>query len=130
MTPETIDLLRNLSAPLLESPLPWESLSPEQQNAFRLLMPDPTFTNDQREYINLWWLPVTPEQVQEIKLLCPTGSVYPGREDLEGNLFVCSDLLSDALDGRRLAALLPILQMLPLTYKLPEEWPVPEPEEQ
>ncbi len=128
MTPEQIDLLRDLSAPLVENPLPWSALSPEQQNAFRLLMPDPTFTDDQRECVNLWWLPVTPEQVQELKPLCPAGSEYPGREDIEENLFLSSDLLSDALDGRRLAALLPILQTLPLTYKLPEEWPVPDPE--
>ncbi|HWL53875.1 MAG TPA: hypothetical protein VNQ90_15655 [Chthoniobacteraceae bacterium] len=132
MTPEEIDLLRDLSAPLVENPLPWSELSSEQQSAFRLLMPDADtgFTEEQRTWINLWWLPVSAEQAADIKAKAPTGNQYPGREDIHGDLFVSVDLLSDALDGGRLAALLPILETLPLTYKPPEEWPQPIPEEQ
>ncbi|HWL54268.1 MAG TPA: hypothetical protein VNQ90_17645 [Chthoniobacteraceae bacterium] len=129
MTPEEIDLLRDLSAPLVEHPLPWSGLSGEQQAAFRLLMPRPTFTDEQREWVSLWWLPVTVQQVADINAVVPAGNQYPGREDLDGDLFISVDLLSDALDSGRLAALLPILQSLPLTYKLPEEWPVPDLEE-
>lgn len=40
--------------------------------------------------------------------------------------FIGADLLSDALDGRRLSALLPILETLPLTYVETIEWPVVE----
>lgn len=125
MTPEQIELLQELSAPLVENPLPWTDLSAEQQAVFRLLLPDPVFTDDQREWINLWWLPVTPQQIADIKTLIPSGNEYPGREDVNGDLFLSCDLLSDALDGGRLAELLPILETLPLTYKLPEDWPTP-----
>ncbi|HWL51757.1 MAG TPA: hypothetical protein VNQ90_04940 [Chthoniobacteraceae bacterium] len=132
MTPEEIDLLRGLSAPLVENPLPWSGLSDEQQSAFRLLMPDADtgFTEEQRTWISLWWLPVSRKEVDDLNALCPENTVIASRQDLDGDLFISVDLLSDALDGGRLAALLPILHSLPLSYQLPEAWPQPEPLEE
>lgn len=126
MTPEDVELLRSLSAPLVESPLPWSELSPEQQSAFRLLMPSPFFAPEQRGWIDLWWLPVTEGVIVDLNALCPANTLLSGRVDLEGNFFVSVDLLSDALDGGRLAALLPMLEALPLTYKAPEDWTMEE----
>ncbi len=126
MTPEEVDLLRELSAPLVADPLPWGGLTFEQQSAFRLLMPGPSFTSDQRGWIDLWWLPVTEESLADLNALCPANTALSGRVDVEGNLFVSVDLLSDALDGGRLAALLPALETLPLTFKATEEWPMEE----
>lgn len=130
MTAEQIDAIVSASAPLVESPLPWSDFSPEQQDVFRLLMPQPSFDSDQRFYLSLWWLPVSAEEIEGLNSLCPPGTAIVGREDGEGGLWVCADLLSDALDGRRLSALLPILETLPLTYRPPEMWPEPKEEEE
>lgn len=128
MTAEQINLVVSFSAPLVDNPLPWSSLSPEQQDAFRLLMPAPSFDADQRFYLSLWWLPVTPEQLDQLNALTPPHMVIQARE-AEGQLYIGADLLSDALDGRRLSALLPILETLPLNYRPPETWPVTDTEE-
>jgi hypothetical protein len=124
LTLEQIDEMVTLSAPLVENPLPWSDLSPEQQTAFRLLMPDPSFTNEQRFWLGQWVLAVTPEQVEAINALMPPNNVVSARESVDGALYVGADLLSDALDGRRLAALLPTLETLPLTFAETIAWPV------
>lgn len=131
MTQEQIETLIELSAPLVDSPLPWSQLSAEQREAFRWLMPEPGvgFDEDQRFYLNRWWLPVTPEQVGELNSLMPPNSRVAPRLDGDGNQWLCADLLSDAADDGRLAALWPILSELPLTYRTPEMWPVEDDEE-
>lgn len=123
LTQEQIDGMVALSAPLVAAPLPWTDLSPEQQGAFQLLMPDPSFDDIQRFYLGLWVLSVTSQQVDDLNALMPPGSVIEPRV-AENSLFVNADLLSDALDGRRLAALLPVLETLPLTYAETVTWPV------
>lgn len=128
MTAEQINLIVTLSAPLVGNPLPWEGLSPEQKGAFQLLMPSPSFDADQRFYLSLWWFPVAPEQLDQLNALTPPHMVIQARE-AEGQLWIGADLLSDALDGRRLAAILPILETLPLTYRPAETWPVTDTEE-
>lgn len=126
LTQEQMDLMVLLSAPLVENPLPWVSLSPDQQDAFRFLMPNPSFGSLQRHFIGLWVLPVTPEQVEDMNGLMPPNSVIAPRAAADGRLFVGADLLSDALDGKRLSSLLPILETLPLTYVEIISFPEPE----
>lgn len=126
LTQEQIDGMVALSAPLVGNPLPWTDLSPEQQAAFRLLMPDPAFDDTQRFYLGLWAFPVTTEQVDALNNLMPAHHVIAPRAAESGALFIGADLLSDALDGRRLSALLPILETLPLTYAPGIVWPEEE----
>ena len=91
-------------------------LSPEQLamvvEAFR---PDDRygFSSDQMQWIRKWWLDCTDTELQGITAT-------------NGRRYVCADLLSDALEGRRLAHLLPTLETLVLTFE-PE---FPEPEEE
>lgn len=129
MTPEIIQALIDASAPLVANPLPWSELSPEQQGVFRALMPQPSFTPDQREWLSLWWLPVTQEQVDGYNALLPANTRLAPREDIHGNLFLSVDVLSDVLDNGRLSVLATVLDDLPLTYKATEEWPLSDPEE-
>lgn len=126
LTQEQMDLMVELSAPLVENPLPWLELSPDQQDAFRFLMPNPSFGDLQRHFIGLWVLPVTSGQVDDMNALMPPNSVIAPRVAEDGRLFVGADLLSDALDGRRLSATLPVLEALPLTYAETVTWPVEE----
>lgn len=128
LTQEQMDLMVELSAPLVENPLSWLGLSPNQQNAFRFLMPDPSFDDTQRHYLGLWMLEISPEQLDDANALMPPNSVIFPRVAEDERLFVGADLLSDALDGRRLSALLPILETLPLTYVDTITFPEPETE--
>lgn len=127
MTLDTEQLIA-LSAPLVETPLPWSALSYDQREAFRTLMPRPSFTAEQRTWLALWWLPVDETVLQDLNTLAPVNTRFTSRPDLDGQHYVSADLLSDALDGGRLAALLPILSALPLTYRTAEDWPLVEPE--
>lgn len=131
LSQEQIDAMIALSAPLVENPLPWSSLSEEQKGMFLLLMPQPEagFNEVQRFYLSLWWLPVTSEQLDEVNTLCPPNTAIAPRLDAEGNRYIGADLLSDALFGGRLSALEPLLTTLPLTYRQAETWPVPVEEE-
>ncbi len=129
LTEQQIEEMVALSAPLMENPLPWVELSQEQQAAFRLLMPQPSFDSVQRHFLSLWWLPFPSELIDDLNAGCPTGTQIVPREDGDGGLWLSADLLSDALDGRRLSALLPILETLPLIYRPAETWPVAEEDE-
>ena len=124
LTQDQIDGMVALSAPLVAHPLPWADLSPEQQGAFRLLMPDPAFDDIQRHYLGLWVLPVTSQQVDDLNALMPANSGIAPRAAEDGTLWIGADLLSDALDGRRLSPLLPMLETLPLPYAETITWPV------
>jgi hypothetical protein len=124
---QQIETMIALSAPLVEHPLPWAELSPEQEAAFRVLLPLPGvgFDATQREWLSLWWLPVTPEGLAALNALMPPHHVLAAREDTESNLWLSADVLSDAIDGGRLAALWPLVSALPLNYRPVESWPVP-----
>jgi|GEM_PF-5688749 len=123
MTQEEEQIMQQASAAMVDTPTPWASLTPLQQLIFRGLMPQPSFTPQQHEYISRWWLPLSNQQLSDINALCPADTRVEGREDGHGQLYVSCDLLSDALDGGRLWALLPLLETMPLTYLLPEAWP-------
>jgi hypothetical protein len=126
MTEEQQQLLIEASAPLLINPQPWVELSQELKELFYLLFPRPSFSDEQRYWLQFWWLPVTNEIVDQLNALCPPMTQVSTRVDVEGNQFIPASLLSDAVDGRRLSMLLPILQLLPLAYKAEEDWPIPE----
>lgn len=128
MTPEEISAITAAGDLLRANPMPWEDL-PQEASAVlaAALMPAPSFTLEQRGYLNLWWLPVSQEGLSALNALCPPDTILTARAQVDGSLYLNADLLSDALEGGRLAALLPILKTMTLTYFLPEDWPVSSP---
>lgn len=125
MTPEQLQHLRDLTAPLTTTPAAYADLSPELQNAMMAMVGSPSFSPEQREYLSYWWLAVTPEQADEINSLCPPHTQYPPRAAENGDLYLGSDMLTDAIPGRPLEALWPILTTLPITWYELIEWPAP-----
>lgn len=97
------------------TPARWATLTEDQQallvHAFR---PHPIhgFDTEQMDWIRRWWLDCTDTDIE-------------GVTATDGRRYVCADLMSDALEGRRLAHLLPTLQGLVLVYQ--PEFPQPEP---
>lgn len=126
MTQEQTDLLIKLSAPLVATPKSWLELSEAQRDVFMLLLPSNSFTEEQYYWLSFWWLKSSVEELAALNSLCPPNTTITGREHIHGDIYVSCDLLSDALYGGSLSALLPILETLPITFKPAEEWPVSE----
>ena len=103
MDTQILDLGTHLRA----TPSRWIDLTAEQQAlliaAFR---PHPRygFVPEQMDWIRRWWLDCTDTDLS-------------GVTALNGRRYVCADLLSDALEGRRLAKMLPTLKVLTLVYQ-------------
>ena len=129
MTEQQQAALMKAAAPLVETPTAWKDLGDEMRGLFMLLFPQPSFTPEQRFWVSRWWLPVTDEQLAALNEAAPSNTRIAAATALDGKQYVSCDLLSDAINGRRLAALLPILEALPLHYLPPEAWPEPEPTE-
>ncbi len=130
MTPEQLAAIVAVGDSIRANPVSWDGLSASDRATLEAaLMPEPSFQPIQREYLSRWWLPVTAPQLAALNAACPADTCITGRAQTGGQLYVCADLLSDALRGGRLAALLPVLRTLTLTYFLADEWPVPDPEE-
>ena len=130
MTDEQQAALMEAAAPLIETPTAWRDLSDELRGLFMLLFPAPSFTAAQRFWVARWWLPVTSEQLAALNEAAPSNTRIAAATALDGNRYVSCDLLSDAINGRRLSSLLPVLETLPLTYLPPEAWPEPESNDQ
>jgi hypothetical protein len=126
MTEQQQAELIKAAAPLVENPTAWRDLGDEARGLFMLLFPRPSFTEEQRFWLSRWWLPVDDETIAALNEAAPRNTSIHASTDLAGDRFVSADLLSDAIDGRRLSALLPILETLPLHYRPPEAWPQPE----
>lgn len=130
MNVEDLEAVEALIAYLVEvEPTAFSELTPEQEDAFRLLMPLPKFDADQRHFLARLWLQVTSEQIDDINASMPAGRRVSGVAYDEEQLFLGADLLTDALDGRSLSSILHIIETLPLTYIKPEKWPQPDSEE-
>ena len=126
MSPEEIAAITATGDALRAAPRPWSALTAQEQATLRqALMPDPSFTPDQLDYLHRWWLPVTADQLAALNAAAPERMDIAPRSDSTGQPYVSADLLSDALDGRRLAALLPVLSNLVLTYEEAIQWPSP-----
>lgn len=128
LTPEQIDEMVAESAPMVpwEDRRCWFELSAKQEECFRWLMPNPCFTDEQRFWLGKWVLPVDTETLDELNGLMPPNNVIAPRVAEDETLWINADLLSDALDDRRLSAALPVLGTLPLTYVHTIVWPQPE----
>lgn len=124
MTPEQLTAIVAVGDSIRANPVSWDALAaPARATLEAALMPEPSFVPLQRDYLSRWWLPVTAPQLAALNAACPADTVLIGRPQTGGQLYVCADLLSDALQGGRLAGLLPVLRTLTLTHFLPAEWP-------
>jgi len=132
MTEQQTAMLIELSAPLVAEPKSWAELTEEQQEAFRWLLPEPGigFSDEQRYWLNFWWLPVSAEDVSALNELMPANHRLSARADADGNLWLNSDVLSDAIDGGPWAAIWSTVSTLPLTYRAEESWPSPKEEDE
>lgn len=104
------------------NPRAWSELSANEQTVLRAIMPQPSFTPLQRAWMATWWMACTAEQVAELNATTDGMRIEP-REDVNGNLFVGADLLSDALDNRTISECLPILEQMTLHRKADSDWP-------
>lgn len=124
MTPEEIEAAQQASADMVENPTPWSELTPLQQSIFRSLLPQPSFSPEQREYLNRWWMPFSQEEIDIINSSSPTWMKFSGKEK-DGQLYLCCDILSEGvLENGPLSSIMSLLGSKPLTYILPEEWEV------
>lgn len=109
---------------LVTTPRPWVDLDVEEKGEFQVKMPKRSFTDDERAYMHKWWLAVTYKQVEELNALATDRHIAP-RADVNGDLFICADILSDALDNGRLKDCMEILSSLTIVRKQDADWPKP-----
>jgi hypothetical protein len=83
------------------------------------------FNPAQSAFLRRWWLVCHPETEAAINAL-PHPSKVKSVTAADGRTLLSADLLSDALNGRRLADALPLLQGLTLVCD--PTFPAPEPE--
>ena len=128
VTPEQIlaigDALRAEPTNYVDMPTEWQDAL---TNAMR---PDAVhgFTQQQAAWIYSWVLKVTPAQLTQLQALHPRQ--YVAREDIDGKRYLSAALLTDAMEGRRLAAAAPILTALTLYHIADLDWPAPTTEEE
>jgi len=128
MTEEQIQSLVALGKSLESSPASWSQLSEmEQQFLEMLLMPRPSFAEEQRQWIRQWWLAVDDSDLDAMNAALPPMHRVSAIETIHGEKVVSCDLLSDSKSGQTYAAIRPILETLPLVRRLPEDFPQPEP---
>lgn len=113
-----------LSAPLVDDPVSWSDLSLEQENAFRMLLPQEGFGFNpvQCHFIRLWWLPVNEVTLDEINQKCPSNFIIPGIKDINDQIWISADLLSDAIDDGPLKSTWDIISNIPMNYKPDQFW--------
>lgn len=125
MSPEQINAVTAVGDSLRADPRPWNELTAFETAVLKGgLLPRPCFSDDQRAYLQLWWLEATAAQITALNKLCPPDTQITGRDGGDGKLYLSADLLSDALEGGRLKDLLPPLSTLTLAYRLPDTWPI------
>ena len=101
---------------LRANPQPFASLPAQVQSGIvAFFEPDAEdgFTPPQSAFLRRWWLVCQPDTEAAINAH-PHVSKVKAVTDADGRTLLSADLLSDALNGRRLADALPILQGLTL----------------
>jgi len=84
------------------------------------------FNADQSVFLRRWWLVCQTDTEAAINAL-PHSTKVKAVTDADGRTLLSADLLSDALNGRRLADALPLLQGLTLVCD--PAFPEPRPED-
>jgi hypothetical protein len=131
MTEQDMQNLMAIADSLQAQPLSWDDLPEEyKQTVIALLEPKPSFTPEQVDFLQRWWMEVDDEKLAAINADMPEGNVVQPRTDTEGKRFISADLFTDVvLPGSRLEPILSHLLGLTLVYRPAETWPVSEGEE-
>lgn len=126
MTPEQLELKTLLDA----QPIAWVNFAPDQRSLLReTLRPDGPFTEAQRELLRDRWLPVTETQLAEARSLLPQRTGIHAIADIDGDLWLSADLLTDCMEpSDTYAAIAPILAVLPITLLDGDRFPQPQEE--
>jgi hypothetical protein len=125
MTPEQIETITAIGDALRSQPMSWDQI-PEgmKETVIEIMRPNPSFTPEQRAFLNHWWLEVDADDVDAINDLMPENHVVSPRIDTNGGLWVSADLFTDAVDeGSRLNSILPLLLGRALHYHEEDFWP-------
>lgn len=107
------------------SPIAWMNCTPGQRSLLReTLRPDGPFTPEQQELLRDRWLPVTENQIAQMRSLLPTHTDVNPIADIDGELWLSADLLTDCMDGAdTYNAIAPILATLPITLVSRDRFP-------
>lgn len=130
MTEQERAMIVAIGDALRANPISWEQIDQQTMaTVIAIMEPRPTFTPEQRGFLDHWWLEVNDEQLAEINAKLPSHNVVSPRLDNEGSKWISADLFTDAaLPGKRLYAILPELLSLALYYHEDDSWPVMESE--
>lgn len=117
--------LTEIGDALRANPMCWRDVPDEMKTVVRdALLPRGAFTDEQRSFLSLWFLSVTPEDVTAINAALPDGTRVSPIALNDGSLALGSDLLSD--DDTTSATYAParsILETLTLRYVTPDLLP-------
>lgn len=126
MTEEELQMIVAVGDSMRANPRAWSELTEHEKAVIiAVLKPQPVFTAEQRAFIAKWWMQVSDSDVNAINASMPANSRCVPRLDVNGEKWVSCDFFTDALEGRRLSSLVPVLQGLTLEYKTSEDWPQP-----
>jgi hypothetical protein len=128
MTPQQIATITAIGDAIRSQPMSWDQIPEEmKETVIAIMRPTPSFTPEQRAFLNHWWLAVDADDVDAINALMPENHVCSPRSDGAGGLWLSADLFTDAVDpGSRLGAILPLLLGLTLHYHEDDFWPSQE----
>lgn len=109
------------------TPIAWRDIPQDQRAvAAASLLPADGFTDEQRYFLKRWWLACTQSDVDAMNALLP-ASVQVSPIEVAGVLYVCGDLLTDALTpGNTYHPALSVLETLVCTYIDPPPQPPQE----
>ena len=100
-----------------------QTLAAAELDTLRSFLLARPFTERERAYYALCWLPVTQALVDAVNATITGTRRFQAREGAGGQLYLNLDILSDAVDNGSLSGALPLLEDLPFAYIDPWEWP-------
>ena len=108
------------------NPVSWHEIDPNMQSVvIEIMRPRPSFSPEQRSFLDRWWLSVDDWELDAINAKLPAQTVVTPRLDGDGGKWINADLFTDAVEpGMRLHAILSDLLGLTLHYLEDDYWPV------
>lgn len=100
----------------------WRDLSDEDKKVFLEINGILGFSEEQRHDLNNWWLRVTEEDIININSSIPENTIIEATTHPDGFDYINSDVISDAIEGRRLDSCISILEGLTFHIKEPSSW--------
>jgi hypothetical protein len=126
MTEAELAMIIAVGDALRAEPVSWDRMPGDRKAiVMEIMRPKPSFTPEQRSFLNRWWLLVSDAKVTAINSKLPANTVVSPRIDGEGNKWISADLFTDSAEpGMRLNAILDDLLGLTLHYHEDDFWPV------